>query len=101
MFKKNATGRSKGSDAWKRDFNWFKTDPERYYHLYHRRQPVEAFFSMLKRKMLDYLRAKSDIGQENEILCRLVANNICVLNGLYQQMEEKDEKKYLPMVGSD
>ena len=46
---------------------------------YHCRSNVETAFSMIKRKFGDSLRSKSEIGQYNEILCKVIAHNICVL----------------------
>ncbi len=46
---------------------------------YHQRSNVETTFSMIKRKFGDSLRSKSDVGQMNEVLCKVVAHNLCVL----------------------
>ena len=46
---------------------------------YHQRSNVETTYSMIKRKFGDSLRSKSDVGQINEILCKVVAHNLCVL----------------------
>ena len=46
---------------------------------YHQRSNVESTFSMIKRKFGDSLRSKSEVGQMNEILCKVIAHNLCVL----------------------
>jgi transposase len=46
---------------------------------YHVRSNVETTFSMIKRKFGDSLRSKSDVGQMNEVLAKVVAHNLCVL----------------------
>lgn len=46
---------------------------------YHCRSNIETTFSMIKRKFGDSLRSKSETGQFNEILCKVIAHNICVL----------------------
>jgi transposase len=46
---------------------------------YHKRSNVECTFSMIKRKFGDSLRSKSEVGQMNEILCKVIAHNVCVL----------------------
>ncbi len=46
---------------------------------YHCRSNIETTFSMIKRKFGDSLRSKSETGQYNEILCKVIAHNICVL----------------------
>jgi transposase len=46
---------------------------------YHMRSNVESAFSMVKGKFGDSVRSKSDTGQVNEALCKVLAHNICVL----------------------
>ncbi len=46
---------------------------------YHQRSNVETTFSMIKAKFGDSLRSKSDVGQINEVLCKVVCHNLCVL----------------------
>ena len=46
---------------------------------YHQRSNVESVFSMMKRKQGVNLKTKSDIGQVNEIMCKCLVHNICVL----------------------
>ncbi len=40
---------------------------------------IETAFSMIKGKFGSSLRSKSDTGQINEALCKVLAHNICVL----------------------
>jgi transposase len=56
-------------------------DENREYFLmhYHKRSNAESVFSMIKRKFGTYLYSRSDVGQINEILCKALAHNICVL----------------------
>ncbi|HEY5335052.1 MAG TPA: transposase, partial [Mycobacteriales bacterium] len=46
---------------------------------YHKRSNVETVFSMIKRKFGDSVRSKSEVGQMNEVLCKVIAHNLCVL----------------------
>jgi hypothetical protein len=46
---------------------------------YHQRSNVESTFSMMKRKFGDSVRSKSDTAMTNEVLCKVLAHNICVL----------------------
>lgn len=100
MFKKNTTSRAGGDRTWHDAFRMFKDKPEQYLQQYHKRSKVEATFSMIKRKFLHFTRAKSEIGQENEILCKIIAHNICVLNSLEVKGEE-NEKKRIQLVGNN
>ena len=43
------------------------------------RSNVEIAYSMMKGKFGDSLRSKSDAGQINEALCKVLCHNICVL----------------------
>jgi hypothetical protein len=45
----------------------------------HKRSNIETPFSMIKGKFGSSLRSKSDAGQINEALCKVLAHNICVL----------------------
>ena len=43
------------------------------------RSNVESAFSMIKGKFGDSVRSKSDTGQVNEALCKVLCHNICCL----------------------
>lgn len=53
---------------------------------YHQRSKVETTFSMIKRKFGDSLRSKSDTGQFKEVLCKVVAHNLCCLIGAIHEL---------------
>lgn len=76
-FKSNTTG--KGSPMWKRLYAYFTLNEESFNAHYHRRSNVETCFSMIKGKFGDSVRSKSDTGQINEILLKILCHNICVL----------------------
>jgi transposase len=46
---------------------------------YRMRSNVESAFAMIKGKFGDSVRSKSDTGQVNEALCKVLCHNICVL----------------------
>ena len=52
---------------------------EEYIHHYHKRSNIETAYSMIKGKFGSHSRSKSDTGQINEALCKVLAHNICVL----------------------
>ena len=67
------------TDAWLRMYHLFSYQRDTFLAHYHKRSNVESTFSMIKRKFGDSLRSKSDVGQMNEVLCKVVAHNLCVL----------------------
>jgi hypothetical protein len=40
---------------------------------------VESTFSMIKAKFRDHVRAKTPVAMVNEVLCKLICHNICVV----------------------
>jgi transposase len=46
---------------------------------YHKRSNVESAFSMIKGEFGDSVRSKSDTGQVNEALCKVLCHIICCL----------------------
>ena len=46
---------------------------------YHKRSNVETAFSMIKMKFGASVRAKTPVAQVNEVLCKILCHNICVL----------------------
>ena len=76
-FKKNATGAVGGH--FEKAFHYFSFKREQYLELYHKRSNVESTFSMVKRKFGGEVRSKTDAAMVNEVLCKLLAHNLCVL----------------------
>lgn len=60
-------------------YHYFAYQRDTFLIHYHKRSNVETTFSMIKRKFGDSLRSKSDTGQLNEVLCKVVCHNLCVL----------------------
>jgi transposase len=65
--------------AWARMYHLFMYRREQYMEHYHKRSNIETAYSMIKGKFGSALRSKSDVGQINEALCKVLAHNICVL----------------------
>lgn len=60
------------------NMEWFKAH-------YHKRSNVEATFSMIKRKFGKKLRSKTRTAQVNEVLCKVLAHNLCcVIQSMYE-----------------
>ena len=79
MFKKSTTGRSKGSLIWHRMFRYYEEHREEFLQHYHKRSNAESVFNMIKRKMGTHLYSRTYNAQVNELLCKCLAHNICVL----------------------
>lgn len=63
--------------AWERMYHRFAADRDAFLAHYHRRSNVETTFSMVKAKFGDAVLSKSETGQANEVLCKVLAHNIC------------------------
>jgi len=60
-------------------FHYFMYKNEEFMQHYHKRSNVETCFHMIKTKFGDDLKSKDRIAQENEMLCKILCHNICVL----------------------
>ncbi len=76
-FKSNNTGAAGG--LFQKMFHYFQFKQDEYMQHYHKRSNVETTFSMVKRKFGDSVRSKNDAAMENEVLCKLLCHNLCVL----------------------
>jgi len=63
--------------TWTKMYHLFAYQRDTFLSRYHQRSNVETTFSMIKAKFGDSLRSKSDVGQMNEVLCKVVAHNLC------------------------
>ncbi len=76
-FKSNTTG--VGSEIWQKLFHFYNYNRPEFLKHYHERSNVETTFSMIKGKFGMGLRSKTDTAQKNELLCKILAHNICCL----------------------
>jgi len=76
-FKTNAKAGAPG--PWRQSFDSFRDDPEGFYQAYHQRSNVETTFSMIKAKFGGFVRSNGPQAQRNEVLCKVLAHNLCVL----------------------
>jgi transposase len=47
---------------------------------YHKRSKVESVMSMAKAKFGDGVRSRTDTAMKNEVLCKFLCHNICVVH---------------------
>ncbi|MBI4302619.1 MAG: transposase [Chloroflexi bacterium] len=77
-FKRN-TALPKRDSVWGKVYRLYSWHYETFMAHYHKRSNVEATFAMIKGKFGDYLRSKTRTAQVNELLCKVLAHNICVV----------------------
>lgn len=83
-FKVNSVGSENGSE-WERMYHFFQYRREEFLSCYHKRSNVESTFNMIKAKFRDHVRSKTDTAMANEVLCKILCHNICVV---IQEQEE-------------
>jgi transposase len=76
-FKSNHTGR--GSHLWEKMFHHFSLRRDDFLAHYHKRSNIESTFSTIKAKFRDNVRSKTPVAMVNEVLCKIICHNICVL----------------------
>jgi transposase len=108
-FKSNSIAGEAGT-VWEKMFHYFQFRREEFLKHYHARSNVESTFSMVKAKFRDHVRSKTDTAMKNEVLCKFIAHNICVVHQshielgvepVFWQNEPKPEEEsrdVLPMV---
>lgn len=82
-FKSNTNGIGNKEDGfdglWNRMWHFYNFNRDRFLQHYHKRSNVETTFSMIKGKFGGSVRSKSPIAQVNEVLCKILCHNICIL----------------------
>ncbi len=79
-FKSNTVEPTESEEPiWARMYYYFMYNRMAFMEHYHMRSNVESAFSMVKGKFGDSVRSKSDTGQVNEALCKVLCHNICCL----------------------
>ena len=72
-------------------FHLYKYNEGEFMRHYHKRSNVETTFSMIKRKFGERLRSKTPTAQANEVLCKILAHNLCcVIQSMYELGIEAD-----------
>ncbi len=82
-FKSNANLRRAKSAAWRKQLELFKENPEKWHESYRFRPVVETVFSEIKRKNVNYLRARTEISQDVELLLKCLCYNFTVISRFF------------------
>jgi transposase len=77
-FKSNSASGEPGS-VWEKMFHFFSLHRDEFLPRYHLRSNVESVFSAIKRKFGDAVRSRTDTAMVNEVLCKVLAHNLCVI----------------------
>lgn len=78
-YSKGSQGTKKFDGLWYRMWYFYSYNRDAFLECYHKRSNVETVFSMIKMKFGGSVRAKTPIAQVNEVLCKVLCHNICVL----------------------
>jgi transposase len=73
--KSNTTGGVGG--LFERMYHYYQFNREQFLQHYHKRSNVESTFSAVKRKFGDHVRSRTDVAMANEVLCKLLCQNLC------------------------
>jgi transposase len=77
-FKVNSQQGEAGS-VWEKMHLYYQLRREEFLAHYHKRSNAESTFSMVKAKFRDHVRSKTQAAMVNEVLCKFLCHNICVL----------------------
>lgn len=82
-FKSSTTGlgghHHRYDGLWDEAYHYYNLHRSEFLARYHKRSNVETTFDMIKAKFGHSVRAKTPTAQVNEVLCKIVCHNICVL----------------------
>lgn len=88
---------------WDRAWHYYQFNRRAFLEHYHKRSNSETAFAMIKAKFGAAVRAKTPVAQVNEVLCKVLCHNICVLIQSWYELGiaavfEMDCSKSLPPV---
>ena len=86
-YSKGSQGSKKFDGLWHRMWHFYNFNREAFLEHYHKRSNVETVFSMIKMKFGGSVRAKTSVAQVNEVLCKILCHNICVLISSIYELE--------------
>ena len=78
-FKVNSQPGEAGS-LWEKMYFYFRFRRDEFLKHYHQRSNMESTFSMVKAKFRDNVRSKTTAAMKNEVLCKFLCHNICVVH---------------------
>jgi hypothetical protein len=85
-FKSNSTP-GEPQSIWEKMFFFYNLHRESFLKKYHQRSNIESTFAMVKAKFDDSVRSKSDVAMINEVYCKFLAHNLCVVHQSMIELE--------------
>jgi transposase len=92
-FKSNSQPGEAGT-LWEKLFLYYALHREDFLKHYRQRSNAESTFSMVKAKFRDHVRSKTDTAMTNEVLCKVLCHNLCVV--IQSQIELGIETAFWP-----
>ncbi len=83
-FRAGTTGQVGGLFA--KAFHYFSLHRDAFLRQYHKRSNIEACIMSIKTKFGDAVRSKTDLAMKNEVLCKILCHNLCVLIGAMHEL---------------
>ena len=78
-YSKGSQGQRKFDGLWHRMWHFYNFNREAFMQHYHKRSNAETVYSMIKMKFGGSVRSKTPMAQVNEVLCKVLCHNICIL----------------------
>ena len=78
-FKKNVSGKRGTLGIWGKMYHYFLYKHDEFLEHYHKRSNVESYFNMVKTKFGSDIKSKKQTAQINEVLIKILANNITIV----------------------
>jgi transposase len=78
-YSKGSQGAKPFDNLWHRMWHFYNYNRNAFLEHYHKRSNAETVFSMIKTKFGGSVRSKSPVAHVNEVLCKILCHNICVL----------------------
>jgi transposase/predicted nucleic acid-binding Zn finger protein len=79
-YSKGSQGQQNKFDGlWDRMWHYYTFNRAAFMEHYHKRSNIETVYSMIKGKFGGFVRSKTPDAQVNEVLCKVLCHNICVL----------------------
>lgn len=78
-FKINSHPRKRNFGVWQEMYYFFQNNKELFMKKYHLISNVESGFHMIKSRFGDITMMKREVSSRNDILCKVLCHNLCVL----------------------